>query len=141
MKRIKNKLIFISILLFCSLNLEAQNEINNKVLNRKRVNNIIPRLGIGMSRHFITEFGIAFMQSNFINHKDLGLNTNNIIGYFSFETMTPFKKPLVKGYKIGIYFNPDMRKEIGRHRINLTYCFNRKSDRALSSMLSELKNH
>jgi hypothetical protein len=43
-------------------------------------------------------------------------------------------------YGIGLYFNPDMRKEIGRHRITLTYCFNRKSDKAFNSILSKQKN-
>jgi len=148
----------------------------------QRINNIVPRLGIGASRHFITEFGIAFMRSSFTDHKHFGLNTNNLIVYLGFETMTPYKKPMIYGYKIGIervavghvtgstgiemgYFQKDtlssfvitpkfgiplvngslayglsfftdavMRKEIGKHRISLTYCFNRKSDKAFDAM-------
>ena len=149
------------------------------------INNLIPRLGIGISRHFISEFGIAYMRSNFSEHKNLGLNTNNTIYYLSFETMTPYKKPIVNGYKIGfetinighvtsaggiecgyyikdtlssfvvtprvgiplingtlaygikLYSNPAMRKEIGRHSITLTYCFNRKSNKGFRSMLDK----
>ncbi len=151
----------------------------------KHVHNIIPRLGIGMSRHFISEIGIAYMRSNFSDIKKLGLNTNNMIYYASFEILTPYKMPIVYGYKVGfetinighvtsaggieiayyfkdtnsslaiipkiglplingslsygfsMFIEPSMRKEVGRHRIALTYAFNRKSDKALHSMLSK----
>jgi hypothetical protein len=175
-------------LFLCNFNSKAQNKNVIDSTKHKKVSNIIPRMGIGMSRYFISEFGIAYMRSNFTDHKNLGLNTNNLIYYFSFETMTPYKKPFIYGYKIGIetinfghvtsaggieigyyqkdtisslvvtprigiplingslaygiglYFNPDMRREIGRHRITLTYCFNRKSDKAFNSMLAKQKN-
>lgn len=152
------------------------------------VNNIIPRLGLGMSRHVISEFGIAYMRSNFTDHKNLGLNTNNTIYYLSVETMTPYRTPIVYGYKLGVetihighvtsaagiefgeyhkdsvssfvltprigiplingtlaygirlFFNPDMRREIGRHSISLTYCFNRRSNKAFHSLLDKYKN-
>jgi hypothetical protein len=153
----------------------------------QRINNIVPRLAIGASRHFITEFGIAFMRSNFTDHEHFGLNVSNLIVYLGFETMTPYKQPFIYGYKIGIervsgghvtgaigietgYFQkdtlssfvitpkfgiplingslsygfsfftePGMRKEIGRHRVSLTYCFNRKSDRAFDALLAKRK--
>lgn len=165
----------------------GQTIMNVDSTTRKHVNNIIPRLGFGMSRHFISEYGIAYMRSNFTDHKDLGLNTNNTIYYVSFETMTPYKKPMVFGYKVGfetinighitsaggiemgyfqkdtlsslvitprigiplingalaygirLYFNPDMRREIGRHSVTLTYCFNSKSDKAFRSLLAKHK--
>jgi hypothetical protein len=179
------KYLVLMFILLNSLNSNAQTENINDSTTYKKVRNIIPRIGIGMSRHFITEVGIAYMRSNFTDHKDLGLNTNNIIYYFSFETMTPYKKPMVYGYKIGVetinighvtsaggmefgyyqkdtvssfvitprigiplingtlaygirlYFNSEMRREIGRHSITLTYCFNRKSDKALHSMMDK----
>jgi hypothetical protein len=177
------KYLSLSFLLLCNLNIKAQKENFTNSTKYKKISNVIPRIGIGMGRQFITEFGVAYMRSNFINHKDFGLNTNNLTYYFSLETMTPYKKPIVYGYKIGIetqgvghvtyaggiefgyyqkdtissfvlipkigiplingslaygiglYFNPDMRKEIGRHRITLTYCFNRKRNRAFQSIL------
>ena len=45
--------------------------------------------------------------------------------------------PIVNGslsYGFAMYTEAAMRKEVGRHRITLSYCFNRKSDRALQSM-------
>ncbi len=42
------------------------------------------------------------MRSNLIDHRYFGLNTNNLIYYFSLETMTPYIKPIVYGYKIEI---------------------------------------
>lgn len=177
----------VSILLLLPLCSKGQDLKVTDNAKYKRINNIVPRLGIGMSRHFMSEFGIAYMRSNFIDHEKSGLNTRNIIYYIGFETMTPYKKPLIYGYKIGIesvnfghitsaggiemgyfkkdtissiiitpkigfpllngslaygiglYFNREMRKEIGRHRISLTYCFNRKSNKAFNSMLNEQK--
>ncbi len=181
MKRI---LYGVLILLLSTLYSKGQ-ETNNIDSNvHKRVHNIIPRPGIGMSRHFISEFGIAYMRSSFTDHKSFGVNTSNLIFYLSVETMTPYKKPFVFGYKIGIesinvghvtsaagiemgyyqrdtlsgfvitpkigiplvngslaygmgfYVNPAMKKEIGKHRVSLTYCFNRKSDKVLHAMLN-----
>ncbi len=178
------KTVCIVYLLLCQLNLKAQEVKDTVITQNIKVSNIVPRIGIGASRHFISEFGMAYMRSNFTEEKDLGLNANNFIYYIGFETMTPYKKPIIHGYKIGVemvsvghvtsalgieiafykkdtlsglalfpkigiplingslsygiglYFNAEVRKEIGRHRITLTYCFNRKSDRKLNSMLS-----
>lgn len=183
MKHENVKYIAVFFLLSCTFNLSAQDSTQVDSTNHKRVNNIIPRFGIGVSKHFLSEFGIAYMRSHFINDKDLGLNVNNAIYYISFETMAPYTKPIIYGYKIGaelisighvtsafgieagyfqkdvvssfviipklgipllngslsyglgLYFNQDMRKEIGKHRIALTYCFNRKSDKAFNSWL------
>lgn len=179
-KRIYNFSLFIFLLI--GINAFAQTADMHDSTKYSRVRNVVPRVGIGVSRHFISEVGIAYMRSNFVNHKELGLNTANFIYYASIETMSPYKKPFVLGYKIGtemifighvtsacvlelafyqkdslsslafipklglplmngslsygivMYFNPEMRKEIGRHRISLTYCFNRKSDIAFSLM-------
>jgi hypothetical protein len=181
MKYMFNILILLLSNYYCSG--QATNLVDSTT--HKHINNIIPRLGIGVSRHLISEFGIAYMQSNFTDNKHLGLNTNNIIYYLSFETMTPYKKPMVYGYKIGVetinighitsaggiefgyyqkdtvssvvitprigiplingtlaygirlYFDPEMRREIGRHSITLTYYFNRKSDKAFHSLLDK----
>jgi hypothetical protein len=183
MKIIKTNTFYIFLLMFSSLHSKAQIVKTTDSTIHKKVSNIIPRIGIGMSRHFISEFGIAYMNSNFYDHKDFGLNTNNLIYYLSFEVMTPYKKPVIYGYKIGIetinighvtsagaleicyfkkdslssvvifpkigiplingslsygigfYFNADMKKEIGKHRITLTYCLNRKSNKVLYSYL------
>lgn len=188
MKKSNRKIVCgILILLLSTLYSNGQEVKIVDSTTHKHINNIIPRLGIGMSRHFISEFGIAYMLSNFTEHKYFGLNTNNLICYFSFETMTPYKKPIIYGYKIGIetinfghltsagaieigyyqkdtlssfvimpkigiplingslsygivfYFNPDMKQEIGKHRITLTYCFNRKSNRAFYSILDKYR--
>lgn len=51
--------------------------------------------------------------------------------------------PLVNGmlaYGFGIFVTNDLKKDIGRHRITLSYCFNHKSDKKLSSMLSKYKS-
>jgi hypothetical protein len=172
------------LLLFCKLivfNAIAQSPRTRDSVTLKHVNNLVPRLGLGMSRHFITEIGIAYMKSHFASSSN-SFNCNNIIYYLSLETLTPYKKPIVKAYKLGIesinfghitsaggvelgyyekdtlnslvltprigiplmngtlaygfsmYFNKDMRKEVGRHRISLSYCLNRKSNRVLKAM-------
>jgi hypothetical protein len=183
MKIIKLYTFHIFIFLFCSPHSKAQIVKTTDSTLHKKIRNIIPRIGIGMSRHFLSEFGIAYMSSNFYEHKDFGLNTNLLIYYLSLEVMTPYKRPITYGYKIGIetinighvtsaggievgyfkkdtvssvvifpkigiplingslsygigfYFNADMKKEIGKHRITLTYCFNRKSNKVLYSLL------
>lgn len=185
MKIGKLSILCIVPLLLCQLNSRAQEEKDTTITQNVKVSNIVPRIGIGASRHFISEFGVAYMRSNFTNEKDLGLNANNFIYYIGIETMTPYKKPIMHGYKIGVemvnighvtsacgiemayykkdtlsgwvvfpkvgiplingslsygiglYFNSEVRKETGRHRITLTYCFNRKSDKKLNSMLSK----
>jgi hypothetical protein len=96
------KYLSLFFLLLCNLNSKAQNENIIDNTKHKKVSKIIPRIGIGMGRHFISEFGIAYMRSNFTDHNDFGLNTNNLIYYFSFETLIPYKKPFIYGYKIGI---------------------------------------
>lgn len=166
------------------IQLQAQENKNPSVIFFKKSNSIVPRFGIGLSRHFITEVGFGFANSKFIHHKQLGLNTTVRNIYISYETMTPYKKPLINGYKVGLeycfighvtsaggieiayytksdsssfalipkiglplmygsisygfsmYFNPNMRKEIGRHRIILTYSLNRKSRKILNSFLN-----
>ncbi len=189
MKIEKLKIVCIVLLLLCHFNLKAQEEKDTVITENIKVSNIVPRIGIGASRHFISEFGIAYMRSNFTNEKDLGLNANNFIYYIGFEAMAPYKKPVMHGYKIGVemvsvghvtsafgiemtyykkdtlsglalfpklgiplingslsygiglYFNSEVRKEIGRHRITLTYCFNRKSDKKLDYMILKHKKN
>jgi hypothetical protein len=102
MKIDSKKYFNLFLFLLFSFNLNAQAENNIDSTKYKKVSNLIPRIGIGMSRHFISEFGIAYMRSNFTDHKDFGLNVNNLIYYCSFETMTSYKKPLTYGYKIGV---------------------------------------
>jgi hypothetical protein len=174
--------LLVFILLLLTFKAKGQPNRVHDSTTYKKVRNIVPRLGIGMSRHFLTEVGIAYMRSNFIDHKDFGLNTANFIYYLSFETMTPYTQPIRYAVKSGVeminighvtsaggfemaYYKRDtltsgalilkvgfpivngslsygfamyteaaMRKEVGRHRITLSYCFNRKSDRALQSM-------
>jgi hypothetical protein len=175
-------------LLFICINTMAQNESGNDSTFFKKVRNIVPKVAIGMSRHFITEVGIAHMRSNFINHKNFGLNTKYVIYYAGLEIMTPYKKPLTYGYKAGVetmsfghsigggglemiyyvkdtntsvaiipkiglplvngmlsygftmFTNSSMRKEVGRHRVTLTYCFNRKSDKVLQDLWTKYTN-
>jgi hypothetical protein len=99
----KQKIIFITALFFMTrLSTIAQNSNIVDTSKYKSVNNLVPRLGIGISRHFIGEFGIAYVRSRFNNHKDFGLNTSISSFYFSFEIMTASTKPLIYGYKIGV---------------------------------------
>jgi hypothetical protein len=43
-------------------------------------------------------------------------------------------------YKFAMFTNSSMRKEVGGHRVTLTYCFNRKSDKVLQSLLVEYRS-
>ncbi len=176
-------LFYVLCLLF--LQTQAQESPIAQESTIKKCNALVPRFGIGVSRHFITEAGFGIAHSKFVNDKQLGLNTTIQTIYLSYETMTPYKKPLVHGYKIGgefifighvtsaagievayytkaekssmaiipkigiplvngslsyglgIYFNADMRKEIGRHRVSLTYSINKKSNKILDKFLKE----
>lgn len=175
-------LSIISFLISFSSNASAQMKMDSINENQTNVRAVVPRLGIGVSRHFITEAGFAFATSRFTNHEQFGLNSIINIYYLSFELMTPYTKPLIYGPKIGaefinvghvtsafgieaayytkdtltsfsiipkmgiplingslsygfcFYTNSDMRKEIGRNRLTLTYSFNKKSDNALDRM-------
>jgi len=94
------KIYLIQLLIFIGTNTIAQTSNLTDTL----VRNVVPRLGIGCSRNFISEVGLSFVKSKFYNDKDLGFNTAISVFYVSVETMAPFNKPLIMGYKAGREF-------------------------------------
>lgn len=172
------------VFLCCSSRLFGQEDSSSV----QHLNNLVSRFELGGSQHVITNVGIAFMRSNFVDSDHFGFNTNNIISYLSLETMVPYKQPLLVGckwgietinighvtsaggfeiafykkginssvvlfpkigfplingmlaYGFGIYVTNDLKKDIGRHRITLSYCFNHRSNKKLSSMLAKHKS-
>jgi hypothetical protein len=75
---------------------------NNK---NKSIHRLIPRLGIGFSKHVIAELGLGYSVSNFSNHEKLGLITSIRTIYASYEAVKPFSSTEVNAYKFGAEIN------------------------------------
>jgi hypothetical protein len=71
----------------------------------KSTQRIIPRFGIGFSKHVMAEVGFGYSVSNFSNHEKLGLNTAIRTIYASYEAVKPFSSTQINGYKVGAEIN------------------------------------
>jgi hypothetical protein len=98
-----NLLIFGSALLFLQNMAFAQSALADE--NHKTTQRIIPRFGIGFSKHVMAEVGLGYSVSNFSNHEKMGLNTAIRTIYASYEAVKPFSSTQINGYKLGAEIN------------------------------------